>query len=392
MIVEEEYTNEKEINKLLSLFCANQARGIMTDRDITMTVRFKSLTHDDVQVNLLESNPSGITLEDFQMRPFLTEVYMGGNIYLFDAMPLNAHALAQPDVIKAHPKRKHPRIKIQGNEVISKMWASLSMKVVDFTVQDEELAKKIHLIINTIESHLMRSENYDIAKVSLFDGTEKNVITRLIKKHKKPFVVFDSADFKVKDEASLTYEDYIKFLSEEGYDLKKIMAQLDKVKEFYQKNHIKSEGIFPLIFEDEVIGQIRVVSLKEKLAKASVRRMITLSQTAVDNLLDKCSFEIVSKEPQILMDISVGGTKMMVTEPEMYKYIRLMKRTYIQLHFPDDTMLKTMATIINVYNDTDEGYKVVGLKFSANMDWRDKNKLDEFIQSVIRLERREYQS
>lgn len=392
MIVEEEYTSEKEITKIMSLFCGNQVRGIMTDRDIQMTVRFKNLKHDEVQVTLLESNPGGISLDDYQMRPFLTEVYLGGNIYLFDALPLSSKSLAMPNMIKAHPKRKHPRIKIQGNKVISKMWASLSMKVVDFTVQDEELAKKIHLIITTIESHLMRSENYDIAKVSLFDGTEKNVISRLIKKYKKPFVVFDTSDFKVKDDVSLTYEDYIKFLSEEGYDLKRIMSQLDKVKEFYQKNRIKSEGIFPLVFEDEVIGQIRVVSLKEKLAKASSRRMITLSQTAVDNLLEKCSFEIVSKEPQILVDISVGGTKMLVTEPEMYKYIRLLKRTYIQLHFPDDTVLKTMATIINVYDDTPEGYKVVGLKFSGNMDWRDKNKLDEFIQSVIRLERKEYKT
>jgi hypothetical protein len=45
-----------------------------------------------------------------------------------------------------------------------------------------------------------------------------------------------------------------------------------------------------------------------------------------------------------------------------------------------------MATIINVYDDTPEGYKVVGVKFSANIDWRDKDKLNEFIQSVLRLQ------
>ncbi len=49
-------------------------------------------------------------------------------------------------------------------------------------------------------------------------------------------------------------------------------------------------------------------------------------------------------------------------------------------------MIKCMATIINVYDDTPEGYKVVGVKFSANIDWRDKDKLNEFIQSVLRLQ------
>lgn len=389
MIIEEEYSTEPEVNRIISLFCSNQAKAVMTDRDISFTVRFKQLQRDGAaKVIVQDSLPAGLNFEEFQMRPFFTEVYLGGTIYLFESMPLSKDTVALPETIKAHPKRKHDRIKINGNQFISKMYCALSMKVVDFGIQDEELSKKIHLIINTIESHLMRSENYDVAKVSLFDGTEKNIITRLIKKYKRPFVVFSSADFKIKDDLALTYEDYIKFLSEEGYDLKKIMAQLDKVKEFYQQKHIVSEGLFPLVFEDEVIGQIRVVSLREKFQKAQVRRLMQLSQSAVDNLLDKCSFEVVSKEPQIFYDLSVGGAKVMVTESGMYKYIRLMKRAYIQIFFPDETVIKMMSTIVNVYDPTVEGYQVVGIKFSANMDWRDKKKLDDFIQSVKRLEMR----
>lgn len=386
MVIQEEFTELKEITKIVALFCGNQASGEIRDRDVVFKVTFKEVRNDQITFSSVECNQPGMSLEDYQMRPLEASVYLGGNIYLFDAIPIAGRAISIPDSVRAHPKRKYPRIRISGNQFISKMFAQLSMKVVDFTVQDEELAKKIHLIIATIESHLMRSENYDIAKVSLFDGSEKNIITRLIKKHKKPFVVFDSGNFKTKDDMTLSYEDYIKTLSEEGYDLKRIMAQLDKVKEFYQQNHIISEAIYPLVFEDEAIGQIRVVSLKEKLAKAQVRRMITLAQNAVDNLLEKCSFEIVTKEPQILFDLSVGGAKVQITESEMFKYIRLMKRCYIQLNFPDETQIKCMATIINVYDDTQEGYKVVGLKFSANIDWRDKDKLNEFIQSVLRLQ------
>lgn len=386
MVVQEEFTEQKDVTKLVALFCSNQATGEIRDRDTVFRVVFKDVRPDQVVFASVECNQPNVGLDDYQMRPLEASVHLGGNIYLFDAIPIGPKSISVPDTIRAHPKRKYPRIKIAGNQFISKMFASLSMKVVDFTVQDEELAKKIHLIIATIESHLMRSENYDIAKVSLFDGSEKNIITRLIKKHKRPFVVFDSTNFKVKDDLTLSYEDYIKTLSEEGYDLKRIMAQLDKVKEFYTQNHIISEAIYPLVFEDEAIGQIRVVSLKEKLAKAQVRRMITLAQNAVDNLLEKCSFEIVTKEPQILFDLSVGGAKIQITETEMYKYIRLMKRCYIQLNFPDETQIKCMATMINIYDDTPEGYKVCGLKFSANIDWRDKDKLNEFIQSVLRLQ------
>ena len=128
------------------------------------------------------------------------------------------------------------------------------------------------------------------------------------------------------------------------------------------------------------------MSLKEFVTKTHVRRLITLAQQAVENLFEKCSFEIVTKEPQLIQDLSVGGAKMTITEPDMYKYLRELKRIYMQLTFPDETQIKTMGTILNTYDNTPEGYRVIGIKFSANIDWRDKAKLDEFIQSVMRLQ------
>ncbi|OHD62020.1 MAG: hypothetical protein A2014_08780 [Spirochaetes bacterium GWF1_49_6] len=386
MIITEEFTDEKEIMKVIALFCGNQTTAKFSDRDIVFNARFKEIRSGQIILSQVDSSHPGLSLEDYNMRPLDAEVVLGGSIYIFEAIPMGAKNISMPNIIKAHPKRKNERIKISGNEFVQKMFATISMKVVDFTVQDEELAKKIHLIIATIESHLTRSENYDIAKISLFDGTEKNIITRLIKKLKKPFVVFNTANFKIKEDLVLSYEDYVKFLSEEGFDLKNILSQLDKVKEFYQKNVIKSEAILPLIFEGEAIGQIRVVSLKEYITKTHVRRLITLAQQAVENLFEKCSFEIVTKEPQILQDMSVGGAKITITEPDMYKYIRELRRIYMQLTFPDATQIKTMGTILNMYDNTPEGYRVIGIKFSANIDWRDKSKLDEFIQSVMRLQ------
>lgn len=386
MIVEELYDGEKSVMKIASLFCSNNATAKISDGNVIFNVRFKDIHKDKITLTNVSCNNISRSLEDYKMRPLDAEVTIGGNIYIFQAIPLSRNSLSIPDTIKAHPKRKHHRIKVSGNPFISKMYTSISMKVVDFSVQDEELSKKIHLIISTIESHLVRSENYDIAKVSLFDGNEKNIVTRLIKQTKKPFVVFNTSDFKIKDELVLGYEDYIKFLIEEAYKRDDIMEQLDKVKEFYDKNGIIGEAILPLVFEDEAIGQIRVVSMKDAISKAQVRRMVALATNAVENLFEKCSFEVVSKEPQIIKDISTGGAKLMITETDMYKYIRLMKRVYMQLYFPDETMIRTMATIINIYDKSLEGYNTMGVKFSANMDWKDKRKLGEFIDSVIRLE------
>jgi hypothetical protein len=389
MVTEELYRDEKEVVKLVSIMCANGANGVLKDRDIRFNVRLKEVKNDQVYFTSVESSNPTVTLDTFNMRPLDGEINMGGNVYLFNAIPMSGKSISLPEEIRSHPKRKNIRIKVSGNSFISKMYAIVSLKVVDPTIQDEELSKKIHLIMNTIESTLVRSENYDLAKISLFDGTEKSTVIKIIKKLEKPFVVFDTANLSIKDESVLTYEDYVRFLSEERADYKNILEQLDKIKEFYQKNKIKSEAIVPLIFEEEVIGQIRVVSMKAAINKPNVMRLNNLALNAVDNLFTKCAFEVVSKEPQTIIDLATAGAKFMITDPDFYKYIRLMRRMYLQLNFPDETIIKTMATIVNIYDDTVEGYKVIGLKFSLNMDWKDKNKLDEFIQSVVRLQNSE---
>lgn len=389
MVTEELYQDEKEIYKIASIICANSASGLLKDSDIKFNVRFKEIKNQQIFFSQVESSKPGVNFESYNMRQLEAEISLGGNIYLFTAVPMSGKSISLPELIKSHPKRKNVRIKVSGNPFISKMYALISLKVVDPSIQDEELSKKIHLIMNTIESTLVRSENYDIAKISLFDGTEKSTISKLLKKFQKPFIVFDTTNMSIKDESVLTYEDYVKFLSEEGANFNDILSQLDKIKEFYQQNKMKSEAVVPLVFEEEVIGQIRVVSLKESIARPHILRLNNLALNAVDNLFTKCAFEVVSKEPQTLLDIAVSGAKFMITETDLYKYVRLMRRVYLQLYFPDASIIKTMATIMNIYDDTYEGYRVIGVKLSANMDWKDKTKLDEFIQSVVRLQNHE---
>jgi hypothetical protein len=389
MITEELLKEEKEITKIIAIMCANGTTGLLADRENKFNVRFREIKNGQVVFSKVESNKPDLSFESYNMRPLEAEITLGSSVYLFTAVPMGPKSISIPEMVKSHPKRKAVRIKIANNSFIQNMYSLLSVKVVDPTIQDEELSRKIHLIMNTIESTLVRSENYDIAKITLFDGTEKSAIVRLIKRFQKPFVVFDTKNLSQKEETVLTYENFVKTLSEEGSNFNEILSQLDKIKEFYQKNNIKSEAIVPLIFEEEVIGQIKVVSVKENISRPNVIRLNNLAINAVDNLFTKCAFEIVSKTPQTIMDMGVAGAKIIVSEADFYKYVRLMKRLYLQLYFPDKTIIKTMSTIVNLYDDTLEGYKLIGVKFSGNMDWKDKNKLDEFIQSVIRLQNSE---
>ncbi len=380
------YQDEREIFKHFSIFCSNKVKIILRDRNTEFEATCKECKNGEVFFSSV-TNPNGLSLESYRMRPLEAEISFGSDTFLFIAYPTSGNSISLPDVLRSHPKRRYPRIMVQGNPRISKMYTIVSVRVVDPSIEDEELAKKIHLILSTIESNLVRSENYAMAKVTLYDGTEKSVIVQMLKEYKKPFVVFNTSNLTIKDENFLSYENYVKFMLEKGANRDAIMAQLDKIKDFYVKNAIKSEIIVPLIFEEETIGQIRVVTQKDYINKSHVIRLNSLAINAIDNLFTKCAFEVVAKEPQPVVDLGVMGIKILVTDPDLYKYIRLGRRVYIQLYFPDDTMIKTMATIVNIYDETPEGFKPIGVKLSSNLDWKDKRKLEEFIQSVIRLEK-----
>jgi len=385
-VTEAIYQDEREIFKHFSIFCSNKAKVFLRDRNVEFEATFKECKNGEVFLSSVV-NANGLSLENYRMRPLDAEVSFGSDTFLFVAYPTSANSFSLPDVLRSHPKRRYPRITVIGNPYISKMYTIVTVRVVDPSIEDNELAQKIHLILSTIESNLVRSENYSMAKVTLYDGSEKSVIVQMLREYKRPFVVFNTGNLTIKDENFLSYENYVKFMMEKGASRDAIMAQLDKIKDFYVKNAIKSEIIVPLIFEEEVIGQIRVVTQKDYINKSHVIRLNSLAVNAIDNLFTKCAFEVVAKEPQPVIDLGVMGIKILVTDPDLYRYIRLGRRVYVQLYFPDDTVIKTMATIVNVYDPTPEGHQPIGVKLSSNLDWKDKRKLEEFIQSVIRLEK-----
>lgn len=388
MIVEERIDiPEKVVSTISNLCSAKVGFELKTESGLWFEGGLEKVEADGIVVNMKLITQNARIEEAIGERGEIEANY-GANTYRFDTVILSANKLQIPILITIHPKRKFPRIKIEGNPLVENMYAMLFMKVVDPRIKDEELIKKINMVITSLQSHLLRAEKYDLAVVKLFDGTEKGEIIELIKEQRKPFVMFDIKNIKQKEEGVITYEDLIKRLNQKGYDYKKIMEIIEKVKESYQKNQVVAEAYIPLIFEDESIGYIRVLNKQERLSISQVKRLMQLAEKTVDDLLTNCSFEIATKKPQKVHDLSLGGICVSIDEELMTKYVRPMKRVYIQLFFPDETSIKTLGTIVNIYSPQWEPVKKVGIRFSATMDWRDKEKLRKFIETEIDLEKK----
>ncbi|MGC8766466.1 MAG: DUF1577 domain-containing protein [Brevinematia bacterium] len=389
MVTEERLEDFERIAKILSYIKTNKTLvNLKTKNGIWVTANVDNFSSMDIvlsNINVVTSNSSiseclGVEAE--------FEGSYGANTIRFDTEFIKENVIKFPQIAIMHAKRKYPRIAVKNNPLISGMNVVFSMKVIDPTIKDSTLSQKIEAIIKTIESNIRRSENYDFARVFLFDGSEKSAIYSLIKMVKKPFVVFDTSNIKIKEDFVLTYEDYIKFLAQSGKSYTEISNSVEEIKSFYQSNKILSEAIVPIFFDEEVIGVIRVLSKTQKLSSGMIKRLISVSQNASLKLETEGSFEIITKEPQEIIDISVGGIRSIIRDELFNKYIRLGKRVFCQIYFPDNTTIKTLSSVANVYSRIENEIVDLGLKFSANMDWKDRNKLENFVNSIIDLEKK----
>lgn len=389
MITEEKLEEFEKIAKILSYIKSNKTIvNLKTKNGIWVTANVSNFSSMDITLSNVSVVTANSSISECVGVEAEFESYYGANTIRFDTTFLNENTIKFPQLAIMHAKRKYPRILVKGNPLITEMKAVFSMKVIDPTIKDSTLAQKIDAILKTIESNIRRSENYDFAKVFLFDGSEKSAIYSLIKILKKPFVVFDTSNIKLKEDFVITYEDYVKFLAQSGKSYTEISKSVEEIKEFYQSNKILSEAIVPIFFDEEVIGVIRVLSKTQKLSTGMIKRLISVSQNASLKLETEGSFEIITKDPQEIIDLSVGGIRTIIKDQIFNKYLRMGKRVFCQLYFPDSTTIKTLASVVNVYSRIENEIVDAGLKFSGNMDWKDRNKLENFVNSIIDLEKK----
>ncbi|MCX8028489.1 MAG: DUF1577 domain-containing protein [Brevinematales bacterium] len=389
MITEEIIEDFDRIYKVLQYFKENKTiLSTKTDNGILVMSVISDISGNTIGISDVSVVTGNSSIDECIGVEALAEASYGANVVKFDTVFINKTTLKFPRRVIMHPKRKYIRISVRGNPLITNMYAVLSMKVIDPTIKDSTLQQKIDAILKTIESNIRRSENYDFAKVMLFDGSEKSAIYQLVKLYKKPFAVLDTSNIKLKEDFVLTYEDYIKFLAKSGKTYSDISKSIDEIRQFYLSNKILSEAVVPIMFDEEAIGIIRVMSKNQKLSSGMIKRLIALSQNASLKLETEGSFEIITKENQDIIDVSVGGMRVLIRDQIFPKYTRLGKRIFCQVYFPDNTSIKTLSSVANVYGRVEDNLIDVGLKFSMNMDWKDRNKLENFINSIIDLEKK----
>ncbi|MEN2998231.1 MAG: DUF1577 domain-containing protein [Brevinematia bacterium] len=389
MITEEIIEDQGRIEKILSYLKENKSTlSLKTNNGIVVSFAISDFSANIINIKEVTVITGNSSIEECIGVGALVEAGYGANTVKFDSVLLDKTVLKFPYRLIMHPKRKYVRIDVKGNPLITNMYTILSMKVIDPTIKDSTLQQKIDAILKTIESNIRRSENYDFAKVMLFDGSEKSVIYHLVRLHKKPFAVFDTSNIKIKEDFVVSYEDYIKFLSQAGKSYSEISKSIDEIRQFYIENRIISEAVVPIMFDEEAIGVIRVMSKTQKLSPGMIKRLVGVSQNASLKLETEGAFEIITRDRQEIMDISVGGMRVVIKDPIFPKYTRLGKRVFCQVYFPDTTSIKTLASVANIYGRVEDTLVDVGLKFSSNIDWKDKTKLENFVNSIIDLERK----
>ncbi len=389
MVTEEIIEDYDRISKILIYLKDNRSTlTIKTENGITVSSQIKDFSPGVIILKDVSVVTANSSIDECVGQNCLSESPYGANVVKFDTIFVDKSTLKLPTRLIIHPKRKYVRVSIKGNPLVSNMYSIISMKVIDPTIKDSNLYQKIDAVLKTIESNVRRSENYDFAKVFLFDGSEKGVVYQIVKLMKKPFAVLDTRNIKLKEDFVLTYEDYIKFLSQSGKSYSDIIKSIEEIKQFYISNKILSEAVVPIFFDDDVIGVIRVMSKSQRLSPGMIKRLLSLSQGASLKLETEGSFEIITKEPQEIIDISVGGMRVIVKDPLFVKYVRLGRRVFCQVYFPDNTFIKTLSSVVNIYGQIENTLTDIGLKFSASMDWKDKSKLENFVNSIIDLEKK----
>jgi len=390
MITEEVIDDIDRISKILGYFKENgSSLMIRTENGISLSSIISNLSPTSIEIKSARLITENSSLDECIGYNAEVEANYGANTVRFETIFLDKSNIKYPYRLIMHPKRKYPRVKIKDNPLVTNMYAIYFMKVIDPTIKDSTLQQKIDAILKTIESNIRRSENYDFAKVFLFDDShEKNPLYKMIRMLKKPFAVMDTSNIKLKEDFIITYEDYIKLLAQSGKSYSEISQIIEEVRNFYASNNIVSEAIVPIFFDEEVIGVIRVLSKKQKMSVGSIKRLVSLSQNASLKLETEGAFEIITKDPQEIVDLSAGGMRTIIKDPNFCNYIRMNKRTFCQVYFPDKTYVKVLAAVVNIYAKVSDEVIDVGMKFSGNMDWKDKTKIENFINSILDLEKK----
>jgi hypothetical protein len=256
--------------------------------------------------------------------------------------------------------RRDIRFKVSSEEVVATNF-KISKHTID--VSNLKIPTSIKVVLDQFQTS--NSRLGDILKVDVFSSDEKNQILMHIKKSCKTLFIQDASD-----EGSYVpmTEDFVDLQDVLGNDLNKF------IKVNTQKGY-KSIIIVPIIYitEDEKSIPFAYIQLISKTENFELGKVVDLKEESfklVDRIRDANT--VFLPVHQNVLDISRGGAKLEITDPDLKKSI-LKSRGFIF-----DIVFKLQAPI-TIYGDIKATQKVesdlhVGVDFEGNSSRKDEMK------------------
>jgi hypothetical protein len=204
--------------------------------------------------------------------------------------------------------RKSPRYRMSSDLVVVNNLRA-ARNTINASLFNVPTSVKIHL-----EKFQQRLKDFaDEVKVKIFEkGDEK---TELVRKSNKILMLEDTQDLM-----SYVPEDTDGFIDYREH----LNTEIGTVMEDYRKKKIVSEMIVPVIYlshdgESIPLGYIQLISHERKLGVDTALELKMLAFEMVDQMRD--SNTMLINKRQSVGDISRGGMRIIVTDPELKKFL-----------------------------------------------------------------------
>lgn len=247
--------------------------------------------------------------------------------------------------------RKSPRHTMTADQVVINNIRA-ARNTINASLFNVPTSVKIHL-----EKFQQRLKDFaDEVKVKIFEKDDEK--TELVRKTMKILMVHDTQDLlSYMPEDTDGFVDYREHLN----------TEIGTVMEDYRKRKIVSEMIVPIIYLGHdggsiPLGYIQLVSHEKKLGLDTALELKMLAFEMVDQMRD--SNTMLINKRQTVGDISRGGMRLIVTDPELKKFLVHQKGfsfdVIFKLQQPITVFTEIIHTAVTPQNDLAIGVGIKG--------------------------------
>lgn len=262
-------------------------------------------------------------------------------------------------VNRAKNVREHLRLRLSSNMVVATNFR-VSKHSID--VSQYKIPTSVKVILDQFQSKY--SDLSDIVKINVLDYGD--IIFNKIKKTKKTLYIEDVSN----------PESY-KAFTDDFLDLTEILGdELDEYIKINVEKGYKSIIISPVIYitdENNSIpfAFIQLISKRENYAIDKVLEVKELSFNLVDRIRD--SNTLLLQVHQSIVDISLSGAKLKISEENLKKYLLHSKGFIFDILFKLQAPITIYGEIKSTYYDN-KGNMYVGIDFAGNSSREDEMK------------------